>query len=84
LTCDDAGCSNLSGSVHRNRNVELQGQVVPPRTGEVELQQLNSSIVTMPIDEVGWFRFDPRSVEMFRLALWTADGVSIVTAWTTL
>jgi hypothetical protein len=62
----------------------LQGQVVPPRPGEVELRFRDGSTITVPVDEVGWFVFTPPPVGLFRLHLRTADGTKVQTVWTVL
>jgi hypothetical protein len=41
----------------------LQGQVVPPEAGTVELQQRDGTVQTESVDDLGWFTFSahPRS-----------------------
>lgn len=60
----------------------LQGQVVPPQAGEIELRPRDGSAgATTGVDEVGWFAFSPVPAGLFRLHLRTADGRTVVTAW---
>jgi hypothetical protein len=61
----------------------LQGQVVPPGAGRIELQQPEHPAVAVPVDEVGWFAFAVRPAGLFRLQ-WTADSQAVLTAWTRL
>ena len=61
----------------------LQGQVIPPRPGEIELQQPGSAAVAVSVDQVGWFAFAVRPAGLFRLQ-WTAGDRPVVTAWTRL
>jgi hypothetical protein len=62
----------------------LQGQVVPPQAGEIELRGRDGSATAVPVDEVGWFVFAPPPAGLFRLHLRTADGTRVLTTWTTL
>jgi hypothetical protein len=62
----------------------LVGQVVPPRSGEIELVGPTGPIATTGVDDVGWFALRPAPTGPVRLHLRTADGESIHTEWTTL
>src|SRR6266568_5536846 len=52
----------------------LVGQVVPPRSGEIELVGPNGPIATATVDDVGWFAIRPAPTGQVRLHLRTADG----------
>jgi hypothetical protein len=62
----------------------LVGQVVPPRSGEIELVGPTGPIANTTVDDVGWFAVRPAPTGPVRLHLRTADGESIHTEWTTL
>jgi hypothetical protein len=64
----------------------LQGQVVPPQPGQIELQQRDKARETPPVevDELGWFVFRPAPHGMWRMRLRTGDGNTVLTEWITL
>ena len=62
----------------------LVGQVVPPRSGEIELVGPSGPIASTAVDEVGWFAIQPAPTGPIRLHLRMSDGESIRTEWTTL
>jgi hypothetical protein len=62
----------------------LQGHVVPPQPGEIEMQLRDGSRRTVPVDDDGWFLVLPRPAGMFRLYLHTAEGGTALTTWTVL
>ncbi|GAA1882173.1 hypothetical protein [Asanoa iriomotensis] len=61
----------------------LHGQVVPPRTGEIELRDRTGVVAAAQVDEVGWFVLGPVPRGMFRLHLRAGDTV-VVTEWVTI
>jgi hypothetical protein len=60
----------------------LQGQVEPPRAGEITLESTTGAPETTAVDEVGWFLFPAVPTGPFRLRLRPAAGPAVVTAWT--
>jgi hypothetical protein len=65
-------------------NDALYGQVVPPESGEVELQLADHTVSTAAIDAVGYFTIGPVPVDSFRLRCLTSSGYTAVTNWVTL
>lgn len=63
---------------------ELQGQVVPPRRGSIEMQCADGLPRMGEIDDEGWFTVAPLPAASFRLLWRTADGATTVTDWLTL
>lgn len=63
---------------------ELQGQVVPPRRGSIEMQCADGVPRTGEIDDEGWFTIAPVPASSFRLLWRTTDGATAVTDWLTL
>jgi limonene-1,2-epoxide hydrolase len=61
----------------------LQGQLVPPESGQIELQRRDGPPGTAPVDTAGWFIFTPPPAPPYRLHLRTADGRRILTEWIT-
>jgi hypothetical protein len=62
----------------------LVGQVIPPRSGEIELERPQGRSGAVTVDEVGWFAIRPIPSGPVRLHLRTDDGRSVRTEWTTL
>jgi hypothetical protein len=62
----------------------LHGQIVPPESGEVELQHADHTVSTAVIDEVGYFTVGPVPAGSFRLRCRTSAGYTAVTNWVTL
>ena len=76
-------------SAHLSIEVEvteesLVGQVVPARTGTIEVQAKEGVAGTIPVDEIGCFAVSPKPASPFRLRYQTADGTDVVTGWITL
>lgn len=63
---------------------ELQGQVVPPRRGSIEMQCSDGLPRMAEIDDEGWFTVAPLPASPFRLLWRTADGATALTDWLTL
>jgi hypothetical protein len=61
----------------------LQGQVVPPQPGEVELRTPDGAARTAAVDNQGWFTIGPVPTTMFRLHLRPANGDTLITEWIT-
>lgn len=61
----------------------ILGQVVPPRSGRVEVQSRTGVEHETVVDESGWFTIRPLPRTMFRLHLQTDSG-DVVTEWITL
>lgn len=61
----------------------LLGQLVPPRSGQIEVQSQDGARNTATIDETGWFAIRPLPTTMFRLHLRTASD-NVITEWVTL
>jgi hypothetical protein len=62
----------------------LHGQVVPPRSGEVEVQVEGRPPRITSVDEQGWFSFAPLPPMPFRLLWRIAGGGAAMTDWLTL
>ena len=62
----------------------LLGQVIPPRSGTLEIHTRAGAIITAEIDETGRFTLDPSPDSPFRLRGRTADGAGLLTGWITL
>ncbi len=60
----------------------VHGQVIPAQPGEIALIARTGPAGTTTVDEAGWFAFDTRPTGPFRLRLRTAEGRSVITAWT--
>jgi hypothetical protein len=76
-------------SVHVSIELEvtedsLLGQVIPPRSGTIEVQPKAGSTLSVPVDEIGCFAVDPLPASPFRLRLRTEDGTDVLTGWVTL
>lgn len=61
----------------------LLGQLVPPRSGQIEVQVQDGTGPTASADETGWFVIRPVPTKMFRLRVRTAAD-NVVTEWVTL
>lgn len=61
----------------------LLGQLVPPRSGSIEVQSQDGTGPTATVDETGWFVVRPLPSKMFRLRVRTATD-NVVTEWVTL
>jgi hypothetical protein len=64
----------------------LHGQIVPPESGEIELQLADHdhTVSTAVIDDVGYFTVGPVPAVSFRLRCRTSAGYTAVTNWVTL
>jgi hypothetical protein len=62
----------------------LLGQILPPRSGTLEIQTSAGTIITAEVDEIGCFSLDPPRDSSFRLHGRTADGADWLTGWITL
>jgi hypothetical protein len=61
----------------------LLGQLVPARSGTIEVQTREGTTHTAAADENGWFTIRPLPGAMFRLHLRTATD-NVITEWITL
>jgi hypothetical protein len=62
----------------------LRGQLVPPQPGELEMRGRDGTVVTVDIDEVGWFVLTTIVAGPFQLVARTESGRAIRTGWITL
>ena len=62
----------------------LLGQIIPPRTGALEIHTKAGQITSVEVDEIGRFAVDPIPDSPFRLRCRTADGTDVLTGWITL
>jgi hypothetical protein len=62
----------------------LLGQIIPPRSGTLEIHTRAGEINTTEVDEIGCFAVDPIPDSPFRLRCRTADGTDVLTGWITI
>ena len=62
----------------------LLGQIIPPRTGTLEIHTRTGQISTTEVDEIGCFAVDPIPDSPFRLRCRSADGTDVLTGWITI
>ncbi len=62
----------------------LLGQIIPPRTGSLEIHTRAGDITRTEVDEIGCFAVDPIPDNPFRLRCRTADGTDVMTGWITI
>ena len=62
----------------------LLGQVIPPRSGTLEIQTRAGTTTSTPVDEIGCFAVEPIPASPFRLRYRTAAGADVLTGWITL
>jgi hypothetical protein len=62
----------------------LLGQIIPPRSGTLEVHTRAGEISTTEVDEIGCFAVDPIPDSPFRLRCRTADGTDVLTGWITI
>lgn len=62
----------------------LLGQIIPLRSGALEIQTRAGAITTTPVDEIGCFAVEPIPASPFRLRCRTVDGTDVLTGWITL
>jgi hypothetical protein len=60
----------------------LQGQVVPPQSGRIDLELRDGATEAVGVDEVGWFSCETSPHGLFRLRLHTGSGRDVCTVWT--
>ncbi|MDN5856920.1 MAG: hypothetical protein L0K86_29605 [Actinomycetia bacterium] len=61
-------------------NDAVQGQIVPPRPGHVDVHEADRPPRSHDVDEHGWFSIAPLPVAEFRLRWHTTDGWTASTA----
>lgn len=61
----------------------VRGQLVPPQPGEIEMWGRDGPIVTVNIDEVGWFALTGLPAGPFQLVVRTESGIAVRTGWVT-
>lgn len=61
----------------------LLGQLVPPRSGQIDVQCQDGTQQSASVDDSGWFSISPVPTAMFRLQLQTATD-NVITEWITL
>jgi hypothetical protein len=59
----------------------LLGQLVPEQTGRVEQRELDGTVRTAEVDEIGCFTFRPLPSGSFRLRCDTDAGRHVLTGW---
>jgi hypothetical protein len=62
----------------------LLGQIIPPRTGTLEIHTRAGEVSSVEVDEIGCFAVDPIPDTPFRLRCHTADGTDVLTGWVTI
>ena len=62
----------------------LVGQIIPLRSGTLEIQTRAGTTTSTPVDEIGCFAVEPIPASPFRLRCRTADGTDVLTGWITL
>ncbi len=62
----------------------LLGQIIPLRSGTLEILARAGGTTTTPVDDIGCFAIDPIPDGPFRLRCRTADGTDVLTGWITL
>jgi len=62
----------------------LLGQIIPPRSGTLEIHTRAGQISSAEVDEIGCFAVDPIPASPFRLRCHTADGTDVLTGWITI
>jgi hypothetical protein len=60
---------------------QINGQVVPPQPGEVDVQTQGDRPRRVEVDELGWFSVTPPPRGEFRLLFLGRDGLRAVTDW---
>jgi hypothetical protein len=59
----------------------MRGQIVPARSGELELHSDRDPVIRIAVDEVGYFRVAPVPGGLFRLYFRAVDGPHLLTGW---
>lgn len=62
----------------------LLGQIIPPRSGTLEIHTRGGEINSVEVDEIGCFAVDPIPDSPFRLRCRTSDGIAVLTGWITI
>ena len=62
----------------------LLGQIIPPRTGTLEIHTRTGEISSAEVDQIGCFAVEPIPDSPFRLRCHTDDGSDVLTGWITL
>ena len=62
----------------------LLGQIIPLRSGTLEIQTRAGATTTTPVDEIGCFAIDPIPDGPFRLRCRMVDDTDVMTGWITL
>jgi hypothetical protein len=62
----------------------LLGQIIPPRSGAIEIHTRAGEISSVDVDEIGCFAVDPIPDSPFRLRCQAADGTDVMTGWITI
>ena len=62
----------------------LLGQIIPLRSGTLEILTRAGTTTTTPVDEIGCFAIDPIPDGPFRLHCRTVDDTDALTGWITL
>jgi len=57
------------------------GQVIPPRSGTMEINTRAGETTSTEVDEIGCFIVEPIPLTPFRLRWRTADGSDVLTGW---
>jgi hypothetical protein len=60
------------------------GQIIPPRSGTLEIHTKAGTVSTTEVDEIGCFAVDPIPDSPFRLRCHAADDTDVLTGWITL
>lgn len=59
----------------------LQGQLVPPQSGEVEIRTARGVHAVVPVDDVGYFVVRALPPGPFRVSCRTGGGLNVLTNW---
>jgi hypothetical protein len=60
------------------------GQIIPPRSGTLEIHPRSDASTTTEVDELGCFSVEPIPPSPFRLRWRTPDGTDVMTGWITI
>jgi hypothetical protein len=59
----------------------LQGQFVPPQPGAVDVCAVTGEVVSVPVDDLGYFAVNAVQRASFRLRCRVADRPDVLTSW---
>ncbi len=62
----------------------LLGQIIPPRSGAIEIHTRAAEISSVEVDEIGCFAVDHIPDSPFRLRCQATDGTDVMTGWITI